>query len=372
MPGEIIVRAIRVVQDGKTPLYSFYLRGRDILRVAEISRLKKSKDGDLLGYQRGAVARHVGEITDYLNAGDILFPHAILLAISGKVEFKESRGPQVGDPGCRPGVLQIPVNGKNRKPAWIVDGQQRTLALMQSKQNDMLVPITAFVSVDFEVHRTQFLLVNNVKPLPFGLINELLPEVNTALPTRMAKNKIPSALCNILNKDPESPFRGLIKRQTTDPKEKSEAVITDTSLIQVIRTSLNSPHGCLYQYKNMATGEVDSESVRKALNIYWTAVKETFPEAWGKPRSRLMLGVGIKAMGILMDRMMSSYDLRAGDDGEKIRKSLVAIKPFCAWTSGTWKELNGIPWSRLQNTSGDVRLLSNMLIRALTGQCCVS
>ena len=60
------------------------------------------------------------------------------------------------------------------------------------------------------------------------LINELLPEVNTALPPSLAKNKIPSALCNVLNKDPESPFCGLIRRQTTDKGIKA-AVVKDNS-----------------------------------------------------------------------------------------------------------------------------------------------
>jgi hypothetical protein len=34
-------------------------------------------------------------------------------------------------------------------------------------------------------------------------------------------------------------------------------------------------------------------------------VKDAFPEAWGKPssQSRLVHGVGIKAMGIIMDRI---------------------------------------------------------------------
>jgi DGQHR domain-containing protein len=370
MKNVMKVRTILVTQDGDTPVYSFFLRAKDILRVADISRIKKDDDGELLGYQRQAVVRHVAEIAEYLDSERVLFPNAIILAMSSRVRFTQSRGPQVGDVDCFPGVLEIPLNAEPHKAAWIVDGQQRTLALMKSKRSNLLVPVTAFVSDDFEVHKTQFLLVNKVQPLPCGLINELLPAVNTALPPSLAKNRIPSAICNILNKDPESPFFGLIIRESTDRAQETTAVIKDTGLIQVIRTSLNSPYGCLYQYRNVATGEVDVETVRCTLNLYWSTVRDVFPEAWGNPshKSRLMHGVGIKAMGILMDRIMSTVSPQTKDASPRIKEAIERVKPYCAWTQGSWTLLNGVPWNQLQNTSGDIKLLANMLIRALTGQ----
>ncbi len=205
MNNQIEGRALRITQTGKIPLYSFYLKGEEILEVAEISRIKRDECGGLLGYQRGEVSRHIGEITNYLDSGDVIFPNAILLAMSTEVRFKQSRGPKVGTHDTQAGVLSIPIGNAGSKVAWIVDGQQRTVALSKAKRKNLLVPVTAFVSDDFEVHRGQFLLVNKVKPLPKGLINELLPTVNTTLPTSLAKNKIPSALCDLLNRDPESP-----------------------------------------------------------------------------------------------------------------------------------------------------------------------
>ena len=240
---------------------------------------------------------------------------------------------------------------------------------MKSRRPDLLVPITAFVSDDFEVHRTQFLLVNKVKPLPSGLISELLPAVNTVLPASLSKNKIPSALCDILDKDPESPFCGLIIRETTDRKATSTAVVTDNSLIHVIRTSLNSVHGCLYQYRNVATGEIDVDGVRLTLNLFWQQVKATFPDAWGKdPKSsRLMGGVGIRAMGALMDRIMGSVSVSDPEAPGRINAALKPLEGRCAWTAGTWELLNNLQWKHLQNTPAHVNLLSNMLIRVCAG-----
>ncbi|MCP4611712.1 MAG: DGQHR domain-containing protein [Planctomycetes bacterium] len=369
MSKKFSVRALMIKQTKRIPLYLFFLKGQDILKIADISRIRKANDDELLGYQRGEVQHHVNEIAEYLNSKEVLFPNAIILAMSSEVRFKKSRGPSIGDGSSVAGVLEIPIRTNGQKVAWIVDGQQRTLALMKCKNNNVVVPLTGFVSDDFEVHRTQFLLVNKVKPLPAGLINELLPVVNTALPPSLAKNRIPSALCNILNKDPESPFKDLIIRQSTDRRKNKQAVIADNSLIQVIRNSLNSVHGCLYQYKNVATGEIDVERVRKTLNLYWTEVKKLFPDAWGKPplSSRLMHGVGIRAMGALMDRIMCNINPDKKTAQEKVRKALLPIKSHCAWTEGCWDQLNGVPWNYLQNTPRDKNLLTNMLVRVYLG-----
>jgi DGQHR domain-containing protein len=368
MADMLKVRALLAKRNAEMPLYSFYIKGSDILKVADISRIKRGDADELIGYQRNEVRRHVDEITDYFDKSGVL-TNAIILAISSDAVFKQSRGPKVGDQDVLPGVLEIPIGKEGKKSAWIVDGQQRTIAITKSKTSDTQVPVTAFVSDDFDVHRTQFLLVNKVKPLPSGLINELLPEVNTELPPSLAKNKIPSALCNVLNKDPESPFKGLIARQTTDRRVDKMAVITDRSLIDVIRNSMNGMHGCLYPYKNVATGQIDAESIRKVLNLYWGVVSELFPNAWGEPpsKSRLMHGVGIKSMGILMDRVMTHILPTEENARQKIKENLSTIVPYCAWTKGRWEKLNDVPWNFLQNTQAHVKLLSNMLIRVYTG-----
>jgi DGQHR domain-containing protein len=365
----IKARALMAYQDDNIPIYSFFLRAKDLAKAADISRIKKGAKGALLGYQRGEVSQHINEIKDFLNSKSVLFPNAIILALSSEVKFKQSRGPSVGEGPCLSGVLELPIREQGKRAAWIVDGQQRTTALALSNRPDLLVPVTGFVSDNFEIHRAQFLLVNKVKPLPSGLINELLPEVNMALPASLAKNKIPSAICNILNKDPESPFKGLIARQTTDRRKDKAAVVADNSLIQVVKSSLNNVHGCLYQYRNVATGEIDEEKIMQVLKVYWSAVKEVFPDAWGQPplKSRLMHGVGIKSMGNLMDRVMCTAKPWEEESLKKTVKQLSILKSRCAWTNGSWEQLNGLPWNGLQNTPSHVKLLSNMLIRAYSG-----
>ena len=78
--NKLVVRALRVKQDGKTPVFSLFLTAADLLRVADISRIKRNQDGDLLGYQRKEVSTHVDEISQYVDSTDVVFPNAIILA----------------------------------------------------------------------------------------------------------------------------------------------------------------------------------------------------------------------------------------------------------------------------------------------------
>ena len=360
-------RAIRIDQSDKHPLYLFSVSGDELLRIADISRVSRDDGGRLIGYQRSSVRQHVNDIVQYLDSDEVIFPNSLILAIDSRVKFKRSRGPQVDDGQAAAGTLEIPLprNG-SKKPAWIVDGQQRAIAISKSKAPDLLVPVNAFVADEIELQRDQFIRVNNTKPLPRGLLTELLPEVSTPLPTRLAARQIPSRLCDLLNQDKRSPFRGLIRRPSTPAGERRKAVITDTSVIKMIGTSINSPSGCLFPYRNVATGETDFDSIWAILIAYWGAVKDTFPDAWGKPpsRSRLMHGVGIQAMGRLMDRVMGSMDFRGRGARKLVASELATIKPLCCWTSGRWDGLDGRRWNELQNLTGDIRLLSNYLLRS--------
>ena len=365
--NEIRRRALRIEQDPKHPLYLFTMTGAQLLEIADISRVSRDAAGKLLGYQRTEVKKHVQNIVDYLNSGNVLFPNAIILALSSDVKFKSSRGPDVNDGCATAGTLEIPVrNGK--KPAWIVDGQQRALALSKCNKPNMIVPVSAFVADEVDLQRDQFFRVNSSKGLPPGLITELLPEVSTTLPPKLAQRKIPSAICDWLNQSDTSPMKGMIRRSSSTDEEKKAAVITDTSIVNMIDESLKSASGCLFPYRNLATLETDFEGICRILVTYWTGVKNVFPDAWGKPpdKSRLMGGVGIRAMGRLMDRIMPSIRLQRKNPVVEVQKELGRIAEICHWTSGRWEELGGMKWNDVQNVSRHTNQLSSVLIRAYT------
>ncbi len=364
--GLLTRRALRLSQSSGHPLFLFCLTGDEILKIADISRVSRNDGGKLIGYQRPEVKRHIQDITEYLDSGDVLFPNSLILALNSRVKFRQSRGPQVADGLAEAGILQIPIplDGES-KPAWIVDGQQRALAISRSKRRQLAIPVNAFVADEVELQRDQFLRVNNTKPLPRGLITELLPEVSTPFPARLESRKIPSSLCDALNNDEASPFKGLIARPSMPIHLREKAVITDTSIIRMIEESITTPSGCLFPFRNFATGETDFDGIWATLIAYWRAVKNTFPQAWGKPpaKSRLMHGAGIRAMGRLMDRIMASVNPRSAGVQRHVEHELRSIVPLCHWTNGEWAEIGGLQWNEIQNVPRHIRMLSNVLLR---------
>ena len=358
----LAVRALRTRQVDGIDVYAFFLPGSDLLRIAEISRVHRDAEGALRGFQRKKIRNHVQAIVEFLDQGPVLFPNAIILAISPRVRFTRARG---GKPAgvikaSEAGTLRIPIRSDGSKAAWIVDGQQRSIALAQANNKRFPVPVVAFASDDLAVHREQFILVNKARPLHARLINELLPEVDAQLPRDLAPRKIPSELVNCLNAAPDSPFRGLIRRPSED---NPDAVVIDTALIKVIRNSINSPLGALAPHKASGSREAEVDDMYRILVAFWGAVREVFPEAWGRPptKSRLMHSAGIEAMGYLMDRVMSRAS-GASDLQRHASEAIGRIAPYCCWTSGRWPDIER-EWNDIQNVGRDIRLLSNQLTR---------
>jgi DGQHR domain-containing protein len=358
--------ALRLEQNRKYPLYLLSLTASELLAVAEVARLSRSAEGKLLGYQRGEVRRHIQDIVAYLDSDDILFPNSIIIAFGTQVTFKPLEVAVDSDDAAVAGTLAIPVHRQGeQKAGWIVDGQQRTAALNQSVRSALPVPVSAFVADDTALQRDQFLRVNNTRPLPRGLITEFLPEVAAPLPRKLAGKRLPSALCDLLNRDSSSPFHGLIRRASTPAADRRRAVIADASVVMMLEESLYNPAGCLFPYNNLSTSETDLDGLWSVLTAYWSAVRETFPEAWGRPpsESRLMHGTGIRAMGRLMDRMLAGSNPRDPDLRAGLRWELRKVAPFCRWTAGRWEELD-LDWREVQNVPQHLRLLSTLLVRA--------
>lgn len=360
-------RALRIIQNETTPLYLFTLAAEEIDLVADVARISRDAAGKLIGYQRPEKKQHVRQIQAYLDSASVLFPNGLILALPDDLRFKSSRGPGTFDGLATAGTLEIPIpaDPSAPRPAWIVDGQQRSLALARTKYRRLPVPVSGFAASSLELQRDQFLRVNNVHPLPPHLVTELLPEIVSAPSPRLSARRLPSALVEMLNQDPRSPFYEIIRRASSDADESMQRVVKDNSLIEAFRESLESPSGALFTYRNIAAGTTDTEGIRHVLTIYWTAVRDTFPDAWGRPptESRLMHGAGIRAMSRLLDRVLAHVDLRGKDAVVLIRAELARIAPLCRWTDGVWEEL-GLPWNELQNLPRHISALSNFLVRS--------
>lgn len=364
----LVVRALRTTQGAALDVYAFFINGRDIVRVADISRIERDATDTLKGFQRPEIREHVKGIVDYLNQGEVLFPNAIILAMSPEVKFAASRGSRpTGDARVsESGTLTLPIYDEGQRVAWIVDGQQRSIALSQAHQSDLAVPVIGFVSDNLSVQREQFILVNKAKPLPTRLINELLPETAAImLPRDLVARKVPAELVNLLNQDPASPFHRIVKRASD--RAGSGAIVTDTALLTVVKNSLSNPLGALAPFKPVGReGSGDVEGMYRILVTYWTAVKAVFADSWGKDpkQSRLMHSAGLLAMGLLMDAIYAR--LAPDADVATVQREIEKVAPSCRWTKGTWETLS-LGWNEIQNTPQHVKKLQDTLVRLYAG-----
>lgn len=358
--------ALQIRQSDNRLIYTFGVDGKLISRFATVSRVRRENKA-LNGYQRPEVLSHVSAIKSYIESSNPMVPNAIVVAFNETVSFEPDDGGLSADNGSfvQSGHLVVPVDEDlpdEKKPGWIVDGQQRCAAVREADLESFPLCINAFIASEDE-QRTQFILVNSTKPLPKGLIYELLPSTNGHLPTALVKKRLPSLLLQHLNYDEDSPFWQLIQTPTTP-----EGVIKDNSILRMVDNSLTD--GCLY-YCYSEAGDTDVPRMLTTLNNYWSAVKETFAFAWGRSprRSRLMHGVGILSMGFLMDAITDRYVTKnRWPDTTDYLSELAPLKDSCSWTEGFWQfELSSTRrWNELQNTSHDIRLLTSYLLSIYT------
>lgn len=358
---ELRFPALEIQQSEGTTLYAFAADGKQVPLFAAVSRVGRDSEASITGYQRPEVVAHISAIRHYLESGRPMIPNSIVIAFDERVKFLPARtkSPTVY---CRPGTLLIPIDERHtdaEKPGWIVDGQQRTAAIREARIDEFPICITAFVTANEEDQRAQFILVNSTKPLPKGLIYELLPSTNGALPIALQRKRFPSYLLDRLNYDVDSPPEGLIRTPTTP-----DGIIKDNSVLRMLENSLYD--GVLYYYRDPDTGEGDTDTMLHILKDYWAAVRDTFPDAWGLPsrRSRLMHGVGIVSLGFVMDAIAEGRLPRETPRAEDFERGLAQLAPQCHWTNGYWclSADHLRRWNDLQNTPRDIQLLTDFLL----------
>lgn len=366
MKNETIrIPALEIRQGANQRIYCFGIDGKKLDEFTTVSRIKRSEEASLQGYQRPEVSKHIAGIREYLESGDPLFPNAIVIAFDGRVRFEPTNESE-SDQLSVPGILVVPVvstGTQEEKPGWIVDGQQRVAAVRASRLGAFPLCATAFITDRLEEQTSQFMLINNTKPLPKGLLYELLPGAEGLLPPALMRRQYAACLMEHLSfRDARGPLFGRIKMPTNP-----DGIIKDNSILKTLENSLSD--GAFYELRPGGPTP-DEDSILATVNAFWSAVSKVFPEAWTLPpkESRLVHGAGVVSLGYLMDSIVEKRkgDRRPGQplvSTEVFEKDLSLIEPICRWTSGTWNFERQPPreWNAVQNVSGDILLLSSYL-----------
>jgi DGQHR domain-containing protein len=357
---ELRIPAIQVQQTAETTLYTFAIDGKLVQHFATVSRIRRADGVNLQGYQRPEVVSHISEIRNYLESETPMMPNAVVIAFDSRVRFEpDHQAPPNGYTHL--GTLVIPIDNtaEEDKPGFIVDGQQRLAAIREAEIDAFPVMVTAFITDDIGEQTEQFILVNSTKPLPKGLIYELLPSTESPLPRLLHRRRFPAYLLDRLNRDEDSPLRFMIQTPTTP-----QGVVKDNSILRMLENSLID--GVLYRYRDTEGTGGDINTILAILKNFWSATAEVFHDAWGLSprRSRLMHGAGIVSLGFIMDAIAERHRHAGVPDRQAFLNDLLPLRPVCRWTDGIWNFGPGQQrkWSELQNTSKDIQLLANYLL----------
>ena len=353
------VPALRVEQSPGKLLYCFAIDGKKLDSFASVSRIRRGDDTRVLGYQRPEVISHIAEIRAYIESEQPMIPNALVIAFDESVSFEAAED---SNQLAQFGTLSVPFDpgaAPHEKPGWIVDGQQRAAAIRDAKIDKFPIFVIGFIAESEDEQREQFILVNSTKPLPKGLIYELLPSISTHLPAYLARRRFPAILMDRLNRDQRSPLKDMIRTPTSP-----EGTIKDNSILRMLENSLSD--GVLYRLGSWGASEEQTDLMLDVLFVFWQAVADTFPDAWNVSprRSRLMHGVGIVSMGFIMDAISDRHRKKQTLAYEDFHDDLRPLEEVCRWTNGYWDFGPGIQrkWNELQNTSRDTQLLANYLL----------
>lgn len=340
--------AVRARQASEHEVFVFAAPPKDVLKFAQIERVGRNDQGQLKGFQRHQIASHIREIRDYLKRDDALLPNAVIVAFIEGVQISETRS----------GAISISIDTSQGVPGFVVDGQQRLTALSGLEKPGFEVFVSAVICKDYDELRQQFVLINNTRPLPKTLIYELLPTVD-GLPERYTARKFAARVVERLNFNGGAALRGQIK-QHTNPG----GVISDTAMQKLVMNSASD--GAI---RDLIQFEDREDRAVAIIDQFFEAVSSVFGGEWVgmSPRlSRLRHGAGIVSMGFVMDLL---YAGQSATTAAEFRDGLLLLKPYTAWTSGTWKfDDSELPWNDIQNTPTDIDLLTRYLVSTMKRQ----
>ena len=79
MPKSMTFKAIRARQSERHQVFSFVASAKEIFEISRIERAGRTGQGELFGFQRPQVSKHILEIRDYLKKDDAVLPNMLAL-----------------------------------------------------------------------------------------------------------------------------------------------------------------------------------------------------------------------------------------------------------------------------------------------------
>ena len=309
--------------------FAFASTATEILKWATIERTHDTPGAA----QRLKNTAHIKTIQAFINASDEnIIPTAITLAVKpGTFSLEEFEVEDCELPeGVSLAYLKLKRFNKENKPALIIDGQHRVLALDDLPEQPTLL-VCAMLGADDLERALHFVVINNkTKRVPTDLVKaivaELKPTQRDKLKSRLTKVGITlgnyAVALDVLNSEQFSPFKGLLD---WDINRKGDRRIKPNALegsLRAIMADLNSNEG------------IDVDDAVQILSAMWRGVRDSWNASkvkWNasskqvSKHSKLVDKAGLVAVTEFLVKRLNMM----AEEAELDPTDIVAVEKYC-------------------------------------------
>jgi DGQHR domain-containing protein len=292
------------------------------------------------GYQRSVTGSRVRQLSTYLRSEEGMLPTSVLLCVRQpyKAQFEVAIQSDNGSGGGETGLLTITPD----VPLWVVDGQHRLSglerALVKDKAKwvaDYPVPVVIVEGIDQYEEMRYFHVINTrQKGVPTDVVDRHLLSMREAEGTGLLEREgergylraRATMLTDLLNNDPSSPWRGMIRMpgEALQPQHTMKQHAMVASLAPVVGDSFAK--------------QVSDEELGRLLLNYWEAAHRHWQSAFDAPQEYVIqkpLGAG--ALHLIFPNVLEHC--RAADD-YSIEK-MYDILSYVGRSAGFWHAVRG-------------------------------
>jgi len=315
-------------------LYVMTLRLKDLVgRIASDTW----EDENPQGYQRPVTPSRLRQLSTYMRSEEGMLPTSILLCIRQPHQAVFEPSVEANGKG-ETGTLTIDP----AVPLWVVDGQHRLHGLERALKKDKAkwladypLPVVIVEGIDAYEEMRYFHVINTRhKGVPTDVVDRHLLSMREAEGSALIeregeKNYLrgrATKLTDVLNSDPESPWRGAIRMPGQPPRP--EQMMRQHSMVSSLEPVVRD---------NFVKRLTDEEAGRLLLN-YWKAARECWQTAFETPAEYVVqrpLGAGALHQ-IFPDALEIC---RAADDFTQAK--MVDALSYVGRSTGFWHVVRG-------------------------------
>lgn len=320
-------------KDGSTT-YTFFIKAKDLLRIAYVFHTESFLDTDKKGYQRLVKPARRKQVEKYIKGGGF-FPNSLIVSLNEEIKYEKVEDI---DPFTEMGTLTLP---NKYASTFIIDGQHRLYgyANLGDKYNDIL-PVTAFTDLDTENQVQLFIDINSKqKPVPPSLLLDLrsdlwwgsdnVNEAISALRTRLITN---------LGSSNSSPLQNRIKigqKQST----KLRCITVDyllkyglnkTNIFGRYRGRTYQDEGWFLSKEDVTNKKYDKalKKTQQFLELIFLKIQETIPSMWSagndkEKKAFIAMNIGVFSIIRLCDHILK-FRKEEGDDFKSMKALEIA------------------------------------------------